>query len=154
MKLCYIMFVIVIKIKVWSLNWNRKTKWKPVKSKNCKMHVFNQFCKNQIVVKNLRIVAQWLTLSESHLLRLYFGVFQPSVVKITKAQWDHKHSSVPKWNFDKVKNQQAIILLIPSKNRKNSEKLAGSVWPSLSSSGDHPHPLHCHLSLSAVPYTC
>ena len=93
-------------------------------------------------------------LKKSHLLRLYFGVFQPSVVKITKAQWDHKHSSVPKWNFDKVKKQQAIILLIPSKNRKNSEKLDGSVWPSLSSSGDHPHPLHCHLSLSAVPYTC
>ena len=38
-----------------------------------------------------------------------------SGLKITKAQWDHKHSSVPKWNFDKVKNQQTIILLIPSK---------------------------------------
>ena len=25
------------------------------------------------------------------------------------------------------------------------------MWPSLSSSNDHPHPLHCHLSLSAVP---
>ena len=37
-------------------------------------------CKNQIVVKNLRIVARWWTLSEGHLLRLSFGVFQPSVV--------------------------------------------------------------------------
>ena len=35
--------------------------------------------KNQIVVKNLRIVAQWWTLSESRLFKLYFGVFQPSV---------------------------------------------------------------------------
>ena len=37
-------------------------------------------CKHQIVVNNLRILAQRWTLSESHLLRLYFGVFQPSVV--------------------------------------------------------------------------
>ena len=37
-------------------------------------------CKNQIFVKNLRILAQWWTLCESHLMRLYFGVFQPSVV--------------------------------------------------------------------------
>ena len=36
------------------------------------------FCKNQIVVMNLRIVAQWWILSESLLLRLYFSVFQPS----------------------------------------------------------------------------
>ena len=36
-------------------------------------------CKNQIVFKNLRIHAHLLHLSESHLLRLYFGVFQPSV---------------------------------------------------------------------------
>ena len=36
-------------------------------------------CKNQIFVKNLRILAQLLHLSESHLLRLCFGVFQPSV---------------------------------------------------------------------------
>ena len=35
----------------------------------------DELCKNQIVVKNLRIVARWWTLSESHLLRLYFGVF-------------------------------------------------------------------------------
>ena len=35
---------------------------------------------NQIVVKNLvRLVAQWWTFSGSHLLRMYFGVFQPSV---------------------------------------------------------------------------
>ena len=36
-------------------------------------------CKNQIVVKNLRIVAQWWTSSEGHLMRLYFSVLQPSV---------------------------------------------------------------------------
>ena len=30
-------------------------------------------CKNQIVVKNLRIVAQQWTSSEGHLLRLYLG---------------------------------------------------------------------------------
>ena len=36
-------------------------------------------CKNQIAVKNLRIVAQWWTSAEGHLLRMYFGVFQPSV---------------------------------------------------------------------------
>ena len=30
--------------------------------------------------KNLRIVAHWWTLCESHLLRLYYGIFQPSVV--------------------------------------------------------------------------
>ena len=30
-------------------------------------------CKNQTVVKNLRIVAQQWTSSEGHLLRLYFG---------------------------------------------------------------------------------
>ena len=36
-------------------------------------------CKNQIVGRNLRIVAHWWTLWKSHLLRLYFGVFQPSV---------------------------------------------------------------------------
>ena len=50
-----------------------------------KVHVFillNELshCKNQIVGKNRRIVAQWWTLCESHLLRLYFSVFQPSVV--------------------------------------------------------------------------
>ena len=32
-------------------------------------------CKNQIVVKNLRIAAQCWTLSEGHLLRLFFSVF-------------------------------------------------------------------------------
>ena len=32
------------------------------------------------------------------------------------------------------------------------EKLAGSLWTSLPSSGDHPHSLHCHLSLSALRY--
>ena len=32
-----------------------------------------------MVVKNPRIVAQWWTSSEGHLLRLYFGVFRPSV---------------------------------------------------------------------------
>ena len=36
-------------------------------------------CKNQ-TVKNLRIVAQWWTLSGGHLLRLSFGVFRPSEV--------------------------------------------------------------------------
>ena len=35
---------------------------------------------NQQVVKNLRIIAQWWTSSEGHLLRLCFGVFQLSVV--------------------------------------------------------------------------
>ena len=30
--------------------------------------------------KNLKIIAQWWTLSESHLSRLYFGVFQPTMV--------------------------------------------------------------------------
>ena len=44
---------------------------------NCSV---SRSCKNQIVVKNLRIVAQWWTLSEGHLLRLYLGVLQPSVV--------------------------------------------------------------------------
>ena len=39
---------------------------------------------NQIVVKNLRIVAQWWALCESHLLRLYFGVFQSSVVSVVR----------------------------------------------------------------------
>ena len=43
-------------------------------------YTYNILCKNQIVVKNLRIVAQWWTSSEGHLLRLYFGVFQPSLV--------------------------------------------------------------------------
>ena len=35
--------------------------------------------KSQIEIKNLRIVAQLWTLSESPLFRLYFDVFQPSV---------------------------------------------------------------------------
>ena len=53
-------------------------------------------CKNQIVVKNLRIVAQWWTSSEGRLLRLYFGVFQPSVVSSNilnaVAQRPYEHS--------------------------------------------------------------
>ena len=53
-------------------------------------------CKNQIVVQILRIVAQWWTFSESHLLRLYFGVFQPSVVSSNMlnavAQRPYEHS--------------------------------------------------------------
>ena len=44
---------------------------------NCLFLALITFCKNQIVRKNLSIVAQWWTLCESHLLRLYFGVFQP-----------------------------------------------------------------------------
>ena len=35
-----------------------------------KLPVFATYCENQIVVKNLGIVAQWWSLSESHLLRL------------------------------------------------------------------------------------
>ena len=42
--------------------------------------VVNVVCKNQLVFKNLRIVAQLWASSEVHLLKLYFGVFQPSVV--------------------------------------------------------------------------
>ena len=34
----------------------------------------------QIVGNNLRIVARWWTLCKSHLLRLCFGVFQPSLI--------------------------------------------------------------------------
>ena len=49
-------------------------------------------CKNQIVGWNLRIVAHWWTLCKSHLLRLYFGVFQPSVVSfLTLQQWSNEH---------------------------------------------------------------
>ena len=44
-------------------------------------YTYNILCKNQIVVKNLRIVAQWWTLSENNLLRQYLGVFQPKVVR-------------------------------------------------------------------------
>ena len=47
---------------------------------NCLSLALITFCKNQIVGKNLSIVAQWWTLCESHLLRLYFSVFQPSVL--------------------------------------------------------------------------
>ena len=58
--------------------------------------VFVTDCKNQIVVKNLGIVAQWWTSSEGHLLRLYFGVFQPSVVSSNMlnavAQRPYEHS--------------------------------------------------------------
>ena len=36
-------------------------------------------CKNQIAVKNLRIVAQWWTSAEGHLLRMYFSQW-PSYV--------------------------------------------------------------------------
>ena len=36
----------------------------------------------EIYVKNLRIVAQWWTSSEGHLLRLYFGVFQHSILTV------------------------------------------------------------------------
>ena len=54
-------------------------------------------CKSQIVVKNLRIVAQWWTLSESHLLRLNFVVFQPSVV--SGLRWSHY---TPCFNFRPV----------------------------------------------------
>ena len=45
-------------------------------------------CINQIVVKNLRIVAQWWSLSESYLLRLYFDVYIStfSGLKSTMAQ--------------------------------------------------------------------
>ena len=45
--------------------------------------VLNFHGTNQIVGKNLKIVAQWWPLRESHLLRLYTGVFQPSVVLIS-----------------------------------------------------------------------
>ena len=41
-------------------------------------------CKNQIVVKNIRIVAQWWTSTEGHLFRMYFSIFQPSVVSQTQ----------------------------------------------------------------------
>ena len=46
-----------------------------VNSGNTVYYTFNTSCANQIVCKNLRIVAQWWILSESHLLRLYFSVF-------------------------------------------------------------------------------
>ena len=39
------------------------------------IYLLDILCKSQIVVKNLRIVAQWWTSSEGHLLRLYFGCF-------------------------------------------------------------------------------
>ena len=62
--------------------------WSPgklVKSKGYakqppKIKFMIKLCKNQIVSRNLRIVAHWWTLCESHLLRLYYGIFQPSVV--------------------------------------------------------------------------
>ena len=38
------------------------------------------YCKNQMVDRNIRIVACWWTLCKNHLLRPYFGIFQPSVV--------------------------------------------------------------------------
>ena len=61
-----------------------------------KHHCRHYHRKNQIVVKNLRIVAQWWTSSEGHLLRLYFGVFQPSVVSSNMlnavAQRPYEHS--------------------------------------------------------------
>ena len=60
------------------------------------IYLLDILCKSQIVVKNLRIVAQWWTSSEGHLLRLYFGVFQPSVVSSNMlnavAQRPYEHS--------------------------------------------------------------
>ena len=45
-------------------------------------------CTNQIVGKNPRIVAQIRTLrKKNHLLRLYFRVFQPSVLFTTPNDW-------------------------------------------------------------------
>jgi len=42
--------------------------------------VYNCCSKNQIIVKNLGIVAQCWTLSKGHMLRLYFCVFQCSII--------------------------------------------------------------------------
>ena len=51
-------------------------------------------CKNQIVFENLRIVAQLWTLSESHVLRLYFGIFQHSVVLFTTSGMNPKSGEI------------------------------------------------------------
>ena len=88
----------------WDVFWNlqlriHQLQVRLVQPRNTLWSGFSVFvtdCKNQIVVKNLRIVAQWWTSSEGHLLRLYFGVFQPSVVSSNMlnavAQRPYEHS--------------------------------------------------------------
>ena len=56
-----------LKIHHHYLHWNHHNQ-----------HLLN--CNNQIVVNKIRILAQRWTLSESHLLKMDFGVFQPSAV--------------------------------------------------------------------------
>ena len=73
-------------------------------------------------------IVQWGTLSEIHLLRLR-RISTFSGLKITKGQYNHKHSSALKWYFDRIKNKKIITF---AHFLQNSEKLAGSVWPSLS----------------------
>ena len=46
--------------------------------------VLNFYNTNQTVGKNFKNVAQWWPLCESHLLRLFIGVFQPSMVSISQ----------------------------------------------------------------------
>ena len=66
-------------------------------------------CKSQMVVKNLRIVPQWWTLSESH---LNFGVFQPSEVGCLR--WSHYP---PCFNF--------LVLSWPS---QFTESPSNTIW--------------------------
>ena len=65
-------------------HWQHKVDWQLLQGGVQVLLAYPLFnpCTNQIVGKNLRIVAQWWTSSDGHLLRLrlHFGVFQPSVV--------------------------------------------------------------------------
>ena len=64
--------------------------------------------KNQIVVKNLWTVAQWWALSESHPLRLYFGVFQPSTYRITHNWWTQTdHRKLPQQDHSIIQSNQS-----------------------------------------------
>ena len=77
----------------------QKSNFFPSAARHAEDTISNMFfhsLKNQILVKNLRIITQLWTLSEGHLLRLYFGVFQPSVVSSNMlnavAQRPYEHS--------------------------------------------------------------
>ena len=71
-------------------------------------------CKNQIVFKNLRIHAHLLHLSESHLLRLYFGVFQPSVFCVfSRTQKQTVNTTEPKAGGESEKAQDWEQATVP-----------------------------------------
>ena len=64
-----------------------------IKIRNVSCIMCHVSCKNQIVGRNLRIVAQWWTLCESHLLRLYFGVFQQIFIPQQCTRRAHRNSN-------------------------------------------------------------